>query len=89
MYTCWKYNGLVITPKDNLVRNIGNELDPTHGVVEAIYLNLKQNKIIKPIISPKKFKRKSSIDKKIAKIRVGNYFFYFVWGKCMKIIKSF
>lgn len=89
MYTCWKNRGFIITPKDNLVCNIGNELDPTHGVVDAHYLNLKRNKIIIPIISPKRFKRNYFIDKKIAKYRFGNYFFYFLKNKFRKILKKY
>jgi hypothetical protein len=89
MYTCWKKNGFTITPKSNLVCNIGNELDPTHGVVDASYLNLKQIELIKPIHSPKRFRRNLSIDKKIARYRFGNYFFYFLREKLLKTIRLF
>ena len=78
MYTCWKNNGLITTPKSNLVCNIGNKLDPTHGVVDASYLNLKQIELKKPIHSPNNFRRNLSIDKKKARYRFGNYFFIFL-----------
>lgn len=87
MYTCWKYNGLVITPNSNLVCNIGNEIDPTHGVVNASYLNLKQIDLKKPIRSPNNFRTNSSIDKKIARYRFGNYFLYFLREKFLKTIR--
>ncbi len=86
MYTCWKNQGLITTPESNLVSNIGNELEPTHGVVEADYLNLKQIELNKPIRSPKNFRRNRFIDKKIARYRFGNYFFYFLRNKIVKII---
>lgn len=78
MYTCWKYNGLVITPRVNLIRNIGNFENPTHGVVNSSYLNLDVIKLDFPLTKPNKIARNIRIDKKIAKYRFGNYLGYFL-----------
>lgn len=88
MYTCWKNNGLVITPKVNLIKNIGNFEDPTHGVVNSKYLNLSVIKLDYPIVNPVEIVRNTSIDKKIARYRFGNYLGYFLMIKYNQVFKK-
>jgi hypothetical protein len=89
MYICWKKNGMVVTPKSNLICNIGNDEEPTHGYVDAPYLNLKHLVLDDIIISPLKIVRDKSLDKKIARFRFGNYFLYFIREKYKKVISRF
>jgi hypothetical protein len=86
MYTCWKYNGLIITPSVNLICNIGNEVEPTHGFINSNYIGLKYNNITFPLIHPTKVQLNRKIDRKIKATRFGTTFFLFLKSKYNKLI---
>lgn len=64
-YTIWKYKGLSVYPKNNMIKNIGlNRDDATHTTGESKFDNMKIYKIVSPIKHKYTVERNLELDNK-------------------------
>lgn len=62
-YTIWKYKGLSVYPKNNMIKNIGlNRDDATHTTGESKFANMKQYELKHPLIHQKEIVRNKFLD---------------------------
>lgn len=62
-YTIWKYKGLSVYPKNNMVKNIGlNRHDATHTTGESKFANMKQYELKHPLMYQKEIVRNKFLD---------------------------
>ena len=73
VYYIWKTNGLAITPKVNLVHNIGFNIRATHTKIKNNFLQKKSNLIKFPLKHPKKIKEDKIISTKMDKVITEKY----------------
>lgn len=86
IYTALVYNRLVITPKNNLIENIGNYDSPTNGYVNAEFMEVPIDKFsIFPLKHPTTIRRNKYLDKKLRINRFGNSLLLFTISKYKQI----
>jgi hypothetical protein len=86
IYTCLIYNGLVVTPAHNLINNIGNDFEPTHGVINSFYIDFPvDTRTLFPIRHPDSIKINRKLEKQIKIKRFGNSLILFIKSKIQKI----
>ena len=85
IFVCLINNGFVITPEKNLVENVGNLVEPTHGVIKSSYIGLKSKNLDFPLKHPEKVQLDRIYDMKIKAIRFGNTFFLYLKAKLNKL----
>ncbi len=85
IYSCFRHGGLIITPKVNLVENMGNFENPTHINNDALFIGLKASELHFPLMHPPIMKINHSMDYKIKKHRFGNTFRILLANKLLKM----
>jgi len=73
IYANFVNNGLVVTPRYNLIRNIGNKEDPTNGYVDARFMDTELSKFtIFPLCHPSSIQKDKIMDRDLRINRFGN-----------------
>lgn len=88
IYACFKNNGKIIIPKVNLIENIGDLEDPTHGMINMFYSANKTQKLNFPLVHPSKIFIDKDLEYKIKKERFGNTFYLLLISKLKKMRKQ-
>jgi hypothetical protein len=88
IFACFKENGMIIIPKVNLIKNLGNTEDPTHGINQSYYLGLETEKLNFPLCHPPLIKFDNYLENEIKIKRFGNTFGQFFKMKVKKMLSK-